>query len=268
MSDSQHVEIDVDHSRKRKRFRTGCVVAILLMGVLFAFLVYAVREAREAARRMQCVPKQLALALHLYHDEFGSLPPAYTTDAEGNPLHSWRVLVLPYIQEQELYNKIRFDEPWDSPHNSRFHDEMPGTFHCPSRPKDETAKGLTPFQMIIGPDTISDGPNGTNFSDTITRQKNGTILFVEASVPVPWMKPVDLPQSALQNGIVSSVPRKGRPVVQGIGSPHYNRKRNSVFGKKIPGANVAMVDGSCQFFTTEISPEELLKMSRIRDPKQ
>jgi len=114
--------------------------------------------------------------------------------------------------------------------------------------------------MIIGPDTISNGPNCTKHSDA--RYESDTILVVEASVPVPWMKPEDLPQSALKNGVVSSVPRRGKPVVQGIGSPHYNREH--IFQKKIVGANVAMVDGSCQFFTSEMSPEELLEKSRFR----
>ena len=269
MTDNQPTEIDNNHNDKKRKHlfsRTGCIVIVLLLALFLAFFGRCAQEAREAAKRMQCVPKQLALALHNYHDQYQSLPPAYTTDAEGNPLHSWRVLVLPYMEQKQLYDEIRLDEPWDSPHNSQFHEKMPGIYHCPSRPAVETAKGLTPFQMIIGPDTISNGSNCTKFSD-ITRNPGDTILVVETSIPVPWMQPVDLPQSALQNGVVSSVPRRGKPVVQGIGSPHYHQKSNHIFEKKIIGANVAMVDGSCEFFTTEMTPEELLEKSRIREPE-
>ena len=234
-------------------FGIGCFVLILLGIVL---LIPAVRAAREAARRMCCVPDEVRTAMHVYHDMYGSFPPAYSTDAEGKPLHSWRVLLLPAFGDIGELANIRLDEPWDSEYNSQFHNKMP-RFHgycCLSRPEKEIAQGLTPYRMIIGPDTISNGPNSTKFSD-ITRGTSNVIMVVETSIPVPWMKPEDLPQSALQNGVVSSVPRRGKPVVLGIGSPHAN------------GANVAMCDGSCEFFTNEISPEELLEKSRIRKPE-
>jgi len=263
MSDPQ-IETTVVQDKKRKCsplwIECGCVVFIIIG--LVALLYPAVQEAREAARRMQCVPKQLACALHNYHDWHESFPPAYSTDEDGKPLHSWRVLILPFIEQQHLYSQIRLDEPWDSPHNSQFHDKMPRIFYCPSRPAEEQTKGLTPYQMVIGPDTISNGPNSTKLSD-ITRNKGDTLLVVEASVSVPWMKPVDLPQSALKNGVVSSVPWRGQPVVHAIGSPHY--RKEGVFTTRIAGANVAMVDTSCFFFTADMPPEELLEKSRIRD---
>jgi len=263
MSDSQLIETaDAKDTRFFGEY-TGCVVVAVL---LFLGLYSAVQYAREAARRMQCVPKQLACALHNYHDVHETFPPAYSTDEEGKPLHSWRVLILPIWGEDNIGElaKIRLDEPWDSPHNSQFHDKMPSWYYCPSRPAEEQTKGLTPYQMVIGPDTISNGPNSTKLSD-ITREHGDTLLFVEASVSVPWMKPEDLPQSALKNGVVSSVPRRGQPVVPGIGSPHYN---GGLYEAKITGANVAMVDTTCRFFTVDMSPEELLKKSRIREPEQ
>ena len=270
MSDNQNNENNAIQDKKRKRIFScqGCVVISLLLFVgVFIFLYPAVYDARESAKRMQCVPKQIACALSIYHDIFGTFPPAYTTDAEGKPLHSWRVLVLPFIEHQQLFDEIRLDEPWDSPYNSQFHDQMPHNYYCPSRPAEEQTKGLTPYQMIIGPDTMSNGPNCTTCSE-ITRDTTDVILFVEASVSVPWMKPEDLPQSALQNGVVSSVPKRGQQVVQGIGSPHYSYyKMEHPLAPKIAGANVAMVDTSCTFFTSIMSPEELLEKSRIRKPE-
>jgi len=254
---------------------SGCtLIAFLLFAVASIIIFHAVRGAKSGARRIQCAnnQKQLALALHHYHDIYGTFPPAYTTDADGNPLHSWRVLVLQCIDEDHLYNmyrdeeriykEIRLDEPWDSPHNSQFHDKLPRIYSCTSR-SEEWAKGLTPFQMIIGPDTISDGPNCTKLSD-MTKNQSKVILIVESSVPVCWMKPEDLPQSALKNGFVSSVPQHEQPIVQGIGSPHLKKR---AFRSDITGANAAMVDGSCHFFTKDTPPEDLLEKSRIRNPE-
>ena len=224
-----------------------------LSGIAFALLFLAVREAREAARRMACCPDMVPIALDNYHDIHGSFPPAYTTDAEGNPLHSWRVLILPYIEQKELYDKIRLDEPWDSPHNSQFHKSAPNVhgLTCQSREK-ERLDGLAHYQMVIGPDTISDGPGSTKRSD-ITNEES--FLIVETSVGVPWMSPQDLPQSALAHGVVSSRPSRGKPVVQGIGSPHWQSGG---------GAWVRFTGAGARFLGKDTPPETLLKYSRIQ----
>jgi hypothetical protein len=247
----------------------GCgVFTVLLVGGLITWLVFAVQEGREAALRMTCTPSQLALAFRNYHEVHGSYPPAYTVDENGKPLHSWRVLILPLVERQDLYEKIRLDEPWDSPHNSQFHKPGPmsnlyGHFpkppshkpgpvlilSCRSREK-ECVDGLAHYQMVIGPDTISSGPNSTKIED-ITHHSE-TFLVVETSFGIPWMSPQDLPQSALANGIVSSRPQGGKPVVQGIGSPHRN------------GAFVITADFSRTFLDNDTPPEKLLEYSRVK----
>ena len=75
--------------------------------------------------------KHIGLALLNYNDIFGCFPPAYTTDANGKPMHSWRVLILPFIEQQTLYKRYRFDEPWDGPNNSLLAKEMPSVFPLP-----------------------------------------------------------------------------------------------------------------------------------------
>ena len=265
MSDSPPVKTGEIQKKRYFLFSNyGClIITLLFVAGAFALLYPAVQAAREAGRRVACTPDMIRFALDNYHDRFGSFPPAYTTDAEGKPLHSWRTLVVLNSYHPEL--DIRLDEPWDSEHNSQFHDKLT-RFHglfCESRPE-ESAKGLSHYRMIIGPDTISNGPNSTKFSD-ITKDKGEVLLVVETSVGVPWMKPEDLPQSALKNGVVSSVPRRGQPVVLGIGSPHYDGGR--AFQQKVTVAHALMVNGSCVYFTAEMPPEELLEKSRIREPE-
>ena len=85
-------------------------------GILLALLLPAVQAAREASRRMECSNnlKQISLAMHSYHDVYGSLPPAYTIDEEGRRLHSWRTLLLPYLEAGQIYEQLDLSQPWDS----------------------------------------------------------------------------------------------------------------------------------------------------------
>ena len=117
----------VYNSRSRpKGLLTAFLVVILGCGCI-GLLLPAFSSAREAARRMQCLNnlKQIALALHNYHDVYGVFPPAYIPDAQGKPKHSWRVLILPFLEEQGTYEKYDFDEPWDGPNNRALLTSMP-----------------------------------------------------------------------------------------------------------------------------------------------
>src|SRR5690349_18070524 len=91
------------------------VAGLLLIGLGAAIVLPAMGSAREAARRStcQCRLKQIGLALHNYLAAEGSFPPAYTVDADGKPMHSWRALILPYF-EGGLENSYDFSKPWDS----------------------------------------------------------------------------------------------------------------------------------------------------------
>src|SRR5262245_66359 len=92
-----------------------------------ALLLPAVQQGREAARRSQCKNnlKQIALALLNYESRYGTFPPAYVADESGKPMHSWRVLILPDLDQQALYNDYNFSEPWDGPNNSRLLTRIP-----------------------------------------------------------------------------------------------------------------------------------------------
>ena len=97
----------------------GAVVVFVCGGILVALLLPAVQAAREAARRTQCSNnlKQIALALHNYHDTYLCFPPAYIPDENGKPRQSWRALILPFMDQPQIHQMIDFNEPWDSPKN-------------------------------------------------------------------------------------------------------------------------------------------------------
>jgi hypothetical protein len=113
------------NDRAIKRSRGSALVKVLAtLGVLFllmCLLFPAVRNARPAAYRNTCANQlhQIAIAIHNYVNAHHALPPLYTTDVDGKPLHSWRTLILPYLEEHKLYDSIDLTKSWDDPVNSR-----------------------------------------------------------------------------------------------------------------------------------------------------
>jgi type II secretory pathway pseudopilin PulG len=97
------------------------VVLVAALVILVISMEVAREESQKAARRFQCLNnlRQIALALQNYRDDFGCFPPAYVADDAGKPMHSWRVLILPYMDRKEVYSQYNFNEPWDGPTNSR-----------------------------------------------------------------------------------------------------------------------------------------------------
>ncbi|HMO84993.1 MAG TPA: DUF1559 domain-containing protein, partial [Lacipirellulaceae bacterium] len=129
-----------------------------------------------------------------YEEAHKTFPPAASYDAQGRPLLSWRVTILPYLGEGELgelYNEFRLDEPWDSDHNRKLIARMPSVYADRSEPA-LAAAGRTTHQVPVGPGTVFDGPQGTKLRD-ITDGASQTILLVEGTAEraVPWTKPED-----------------------------------------------------------------------------
>jgi hypothetical protein len=148
----------------------------------------------EIALRRQSVNKlkQLALAMHNYHSVNGSFPAAAVYGKDGKPLLSWRVVLLPYLDENKLFNEFHLDEAWDSEHNKKLLERMPKTYRLQyegQKPDETVYVGLT------GKGTIFDGKKGVKIQD-ITDGTSNTVLFVESARPVPWTKPDDLPYDA------------------------------------------------------------------------
>lgn len=163
-----------------------------------ALLVPAMAKVREAANRTQSTNnlKQIALAMHNYHDVNKGLPPAAIYSKDGTkPLLSWRVAILPYIEQQSLYQQFKLDEPWDSPANKKLLAQMPQTYATPGVTTKEPF--TTFYRSFVGKGTMFEGPNGIRFTD-VTDGMSNTLMVVEASDAVPWTKPDELTYDAKQ----------------------------------------------------------------------
>lgn len=178
----------------------GLSIPVIL--ILVALLLPAVGAAREAARRNQCInnSRQIALGILSYEASHGELPPAYTVDADGKPLHSWRVLILPFIEEQALYSQIDLTKPWDDPVNAVLQSQMPAVYRCPSDPDVGTE---TNYMVVVGPNTAFPGSTGRKLRE-ISDGTSNTLLVVESGGSgVHWAEPRDIDQANIM-GLVGS----------------------------------------------------------------
>ena len=169
------------------------LVTVAVIGILVALLLPAVQAAREAARRTQSMNnmKQLMLALFMYEDAKKSFPPNAIYSAEGKPLLSWRVAILPYIDQQQLYNQFHLNESWDSDHNKPLVAQMPTVFEDPSY---NLPPGKTPYLGMVGDQCAFDGTDkGLRLQD-FADGNSKTVVLVSANPDraVEWTKPDDL----------------------------------------------------------------------------
>ena len=221
----------------RKNSRSGftlveLLVVIAIIGVLVGLLLPAVQAVREAARRMQCQNnlRQIGIALHNYHSAYQTLPPAYTTDANGNRLHSWRTLILPFIEQRALHQQIDLSKPWDDPVNLPISQTVVPTYACPSTTGDPTT---TTYLAVVDPSGIMSGSQATPFRKVLDGLSN-TIMIVEgeSGLAVPWMQPQDIDLDQFLNA---------------------GTAKN--FGGHERGGHVIMGDGAVVFIDDSMNPE-------------
>ena len=204
--------------------------------VLVGLLLPAVQSAREAARRAQGMNnlKQVMLAMHMYETTHGRLPAQAICDQDGKPLLSWRVALLPYLEEADLQEQFRLDEPWDSEHNLKLLERMPAVYADPSTPAEQAGRGLTTIQVLTGKGTTFIAPDKAPRLAQISDGTSRTLAIVEAmpDKAVPWTKPEDIEFDP------------ERPLA-GVGNPR--RAAGVFFG--------GMMDGSVRMLTPDLDPE-------------
>ncbi len=218
--------------------------SLLCGGVLVALLLPAVQGARGAARTTQCQNnlRQIQLAILNYESVHGKFPPAYTVDEDGNPLHSWRVLILPFLEEGALADQFNMEEPWDSPHNLAVSKAyVPSVYQCPENPVDLE----TSYVAVFGKNSVITVP-----ATRIRSIKDGTsktLSVVEMSDSgIHWSEPRDwnIDNSQFQ---INGVPPNE------IGSEHLR------------GVPAAFCDGHVANIPSDTDPRTLRSLSERND---
>lgn len=240
------------HGIRRQTFPGGDLGTTAPIAV--ALLLPAVKAAQEAAKRAQSTNnlRQLGLAMHIYHDAHRAMPPAYNADKQGKPLLSWRVHLLPYLEQQALYDQFHLDEPWDSEHNRKLIAKIPQTLQAPGS---QAGPGKTNYLGIRGKGAVLSPPRkdqwanppdqqrGARFADIVDGTSN-TLMFVEVSdaKAVIWTKPDDFEYDPKQpqNGLI--------------------QLRNG-------GFLAAAADGSVSFISQVVDSETLLRLFQMNDGK-
>ncbi|MCI0376444.1 MAG: DUF1559 domain-containing protein [Gemmataceae bacterium] len=167
------------------------------------------------------------------------MPPPYLADDEGRPMHSWRVLLLSFLEQQELFQQYDFSEPWDGPNNRKLADRMPQLFCFPGT--HQPGNTMTNYFAVIGPRTAWPGSKKVILKDVKDGSSN-TILIVESqSARIHWMEPRDLSFETVNM-------EKSDPA--GVNSPYG------------PPA-VAMLDGAVQSLNLGLKPATLRAMLTI-----
>ena len=239
--------------------RTWILWTFLGLLVLAALILPDISVARRAARRLQCNNnmKQIALALGNYRQANGCFPPAYIADKNGKPMHSWRVLILPYLDRQDLYKQYNFNEPWDGPNNKRLLASWPRVYVCPSDMDTYTRRATcTSYVAVVGPKAAWPGKE----PGRLTGDFSQTIMLVESSdSDIQWTEPKDVSLDAFL---------AGTPGCATVSSKH---PPDSEFFHYTPpaGANVALADGSVVFLPGDLLASDkfpdMLKVGRFRE---
>ena len=164
--------------------RLLAVAAVVIAAVIL--LLPVSRGARGAARRSQCAQnlKSIGRAIDAYSREYGALPPPFSVDAEGHPLHSWRVLLLPYLDERAA-GGIDLEKPWDDPANAAAAVATAEPYGCPAL---QAPAGKTTYHLVVSPEGLVRPDRSATREEAASAARN-TILVIESPEgrAMPWM---------------------------------------------------------------------------------
>ena len=209
----------------RVAVKTGVFIAALVPVLVFASWSLAPTIAQLKARRDIAACKQnlkrIALALNAYAVDYGTYPPPITFDATGKKMHSWRVLILPYLGEKRLYERYDLSKPWDAIENSMMQASIPDVYVSPANSKAGIV-GESNYMLLTGPRTLF--PAAGPFSPVnIGDGPENTLLVVETNnTTIPWTEPADLDVTTIAAPVGA---------LNGIGGTHQG------------GATVVFADG-------------------------
>ena len=219
--------------------------AVFVAACVMALVMFWIRNHDATGSSSRTLPEQPQTnrtrhaSIPHVHDAF---PPAYIADESGNPIHSWRVLLLPYLEHQDLYDDYDFREPWNGPNNIKLLARMPREYSCPARDLAATTRpSLTSYVVVTGPGTLFQDAASTRF-DQITDGTPNTLLVVETlTAKIPWTAPEDLDIRTM--------------------SLRLNETMHPSISSRHPlGANVVFADARCSHIKESITAEQLRSM--------
>lgn len=232
------------------------IFCLLLVIVLF---LPTEQISREHASRAQCANnlRNITTALLNYEAKYHSFPPAHTADKNGRPMHSWRVLILPFLGEDVLYRKYNFDEPWDGPNNRQLLADRPTTYGCPTD-KHVQAYGSsqTSYVAVVGSHAAWPGSTAKSLPEVMPA--SSTMLLVETTdAGIAWTQPRDL--------LVDSLSSSGSNSASVTASSRHGDYNGFFYSKRrCDGINVSFADGHQQFLSLDgVDAKLLAKYLRI-----
>ncbi len=218
------------------------ILAVLCLPCLFVLVVPQV-GSRPPGNRSICMfnLKQISLALENYRVINGSYPPAYIADKNGKPMHSWRVLILPFLDLNGLYKMYSFNEPWDGPNNKKLLASRPSIYACPSDSNASSPGNTqTSYVAVVGPRAAWSGAKPRTSADFTAGMSNTVMLTETANSGIAWTEPSDLSLEALAAGGSGS---------SALSPSSFHSNPSDYFSvcEPSPGANAAMADGSVHY---------------------
>lgn len=227
----------------------GLLGILLVGGIIWGILRVPAGSDVAKETRYQCKFSlgNIGFGIDGYRWKYNSFPPGYVADPGGRPLHSWRVLLLPFMERSEEYALYCFEEPWDSPRNRVVARAVAfrSPFRCPAAVlKDPTPSECTDYVGVFGPNTIFQGPRPTRPEEVLDGLE-ATILAVETlAAHIVWSEPRDFDVREMSFKVNDVLP-------QAIRSRHAG------------GAHVLCADGSVKFLANATDPAVIKAMTTI-----
>ena len=216
----------------------------LIVLFLICLVVVAFQKNGISAHLAACAynMRQIVEALHNYHADHACFPPAYIADKNGKPMHSWRALLLPYMDCGGLNKVYDFTERWDGPKNKKLLALRPGYYACPDDPTSNTPGAQQAnYFAVMGPNAGWAGDHPRKLGDFSSRASDTIMLVEVANSGISWMEPRDVSIEALQTAGTNSpalVPSSNHHAVQDGFFLTYEHST---------GFDAAMADGEVQF---------------------